>query len=387
MNLLRVIAQYRSARGKLDLDSVVAPLRAKRPEEALAALDQVLNKQLEVRVFPRREEYRVQTDWFHVLMPEDQNRYLGFVQTLIAARSALLDPAHVDSSDIHRALDRLEDAKEDQAWVEELMRSDEDMFKHGPFTIVLAPHVSRGAAEECISVLDEASAKVRARFPKVLYGKVIVRRDLKPKGSNEPSPHAKGMVAGSYVEQRDFINLSLYATPERNSVMTLIHEFGHRFHTKFLDSDQRKRFQELTEVGDTQTEPFTLNERNQAADEYLTLFRRHREEDYPPPDEVLSEKSQRWTEHFPRDEWKAKVAPLRRKFVDEKDESVADALHAAIAIANMPGTYRVVTNKPSPLYASAYGSTSWTENFAESFLAVCMGKALPEGIQTFMDAL
>jgi hypothetical protein len=285
-------------------------------------------------------------------------------------------------------LDLLDDVKSNLVWVESVMREQEDEFTHGPFKILLMANASDGL-DEALKTLDAAADKVRSKFPGVLYGKVYVRSGLKQKGTFDPAPQSGGLVAGSYVAAGDFINLSLYATPDRNSVMTLIHEFGHRYHTRFLHGDAREKFIQLSTVGDVQEEFFSLSERRQIADEYLALFREHQKENYPDPDSFLSKRTQLFVNNFPRDEYRSKVAPLVRQFRDDKDNSVEAALRDALARAQFGGNLRVVLDeaKLQPQYASMYGMMSWQENFAEAFLAFVLGKALPKPIERFMVSL
>lgn len=90
---------------------------------------------------------------------------------------------------------------------------------------------------------------------------------------------------------------------------------------------------------------------------------------------------------YSRDEYKQRVVPLTKRFRDDKDDSVRDALRDALAKADFHGDITQVINTPQPEYSSMYGMTNWEENFADAFLAVCMGKTLPKGIQALMDSL
>jgi len=383
----RVLARHLTARGQFDLAPVIAFLRADKPDEALEVLDTLMRKKLDVGVTRKREGFAVHTDWFHSLMPEDQRRYVWFLQTLANVRERLFEftDEHDRRQSIEKSIDDLKDAvRDDVPWVESMMRGDEDAFKNGPYTIVLSPYVSRDAAEDCIKVLDAATAKVDSKFPQVTYGKVIVRRDPKPSGTYDKP--GGGNIAGSYVAAGDYIILSLYATPTRDSVMTLIHELGHRYHTRFLDHEKRKQFIELYEVGEVKKEIFTPAEREKAADEMIALWKQHQQENYPDADEYRSPRTGTWSELWPRDEYKAKVLPLYRRFL-EGDNSVEKALHKAYGVTDFPGNIVRTIGNPEPQYASSYGATSWEENFAECFLYHCIGKALPAALQSFMASL
>jgi hypothetical protein len=178
----------------------------------------------------------------------------------------------------------------------------------------------------------------------------------------------------------------MYATPERNSLMTLIHEFGHRYGERLLKGEKRDKFRQLHEKGEMVV--FTEAERKKAADEYMTLFEMHQREEYPDdPDTILSPRTREFAELKPR-EWKRKEVALLQRFRDEKDNSVWQALHDAIAMKSVSGDAEFPASPDQRgVYASDYGEESWEENFAESFLAVVLGKPLPKALQKFMDDL
>jgi hypothetical protein len=269
-----------------------------------------------------------------------------------------------------------------------MMRDDSDAFTHGPFKII--PLKGVVSTTEAVETLDKATALIERKFRQVLYGKVYVRKDLRPSGTYDARPGSGSMIAGSYTAATDTITVSMYALPNRNSVMTLIHEFGHRYHTRFLKGDDREKFIQLSTVGDVREDFFRLSEREGFADEWIARSRGFRDdENFGNGGPVyLSERAKAFFSGFPRDEFRAKVSPLSRRF-DDGDESVVPALREALARSQFGGNLMVVQDedKLQPVYASDYGSTSWEENFAESFLAFVMGKALPEPLQRFMAAL
>jgi hypothetical protein len=75
------------------------------------------------------------------------------------------------------------------------------------------------------------------------------------------------------------------------------------------------------------------------------------------------------------------VASLGKKFTWEKDDSVKDKLHDALALPG-EGTIKVRTSKilREPLAVTSYGAKDWKENFAEAFAFFVMGKPLPAEI-------
>ena len=375
----KVLARYLQAGRALapDISKIEALVRRKDFDEALSALDQFLIKELNIRVTKSSDHFNVLTGWVHSLDRGDQARFETFTHILWNLRYALRN--NRDEEVMWKSLDRI---KDDLPWVEEHSRGQDDEFKHGPFTIILTKG-AEGSVDEVLATLDAATAKIRShsRFQKVLYGRVYVRRGLR-----NHSPY--GGEGGAYVEQSDTISLSLYATPDRDSIKSLVHEFGHRYHTLFLNGDQRERFIELSTVGDIQRSKFSLRERRQLAAEQMALIREHQKETYPDPDTFLSERARLFYEAFPRDDWRA-LLPLIQRFRDEKDDSVAQELERALAQSQYGGDLEVVLNEGRyhPLHASRYGETKWTENFAECFLAVVLGTSLPEALQDFMEEL
>jgi hypothetical protein len=377
-----VAARYLLARGILapDVQRIEALVRQKSYDDALAALDAFLIKQLKVHVTKSSDRLHVLTEWVHALDDKDQGRFETIVTLLGNLRYALRHDRD-DTEVMWKSIDRI---KDELPWLEDLARGQDDEFKHGPFTIILTKG-AEGGLDEAIAALDAAASKIRPKFPKVLYGKVYVRRGLRG-----DSPHESGgQVAGVYVPVTDAISLSLYATPDRDSIKTLIHEFGHRHHTRFSNGDQREKFIELSTVGDVQRSQFPLAERQRLATEYMALLREHQKEHYPDSETFLSERAQLWFTAFPRDEWRNKVVPLVKRFRDDGDNSVAEALERALSSPQYGGDLTVVLNegKYHPLAASLYGETKWTENWAESFLATVLGLSLPAPLQVFMDAL
>jgi len=381
----RVAVRYLLAKGSFapEIKKVETLVRQSAYEDALEALDSFLVKQLNVWVAPRRENAHIKTEWLHTLERPDQVRFGEVVKLLLAARHLLMGTAP-EGMRIERIIDEVQ---REIPWLEEVSRGVEDEIKHGPFTIILTAGAGDGL-QEAIETLDAAADKIRPKFPKVLYGKVYVRRGLL-KGTYEASPHGSSQVAGSYVAGTDTLNLSLYATPDRNSLKTIIHEFGHRYHTRFLNGDQREKFIELSTVGDIQKTHFPLAERKKLVSEIMALLREHQKENYPDADTFLSERASLWWHSYPRDEYKQKVVPLVRRFRDDKDESVADELEHALGQYQYGGNLGVVTNEQEvrPLAASLYGETSWQENFAETFLAYILGTTLPEPLKKFMSDL
>lgn len=386
----RIAFRYLLAREQLapalhHLEQLVRQEDWRGAREALFAFGKTLG------VFFTGSGYRVSTEWFSALDPADQHRFLEFLKPLVNIWEVVFPRASgqharpFEQMWMDRQFDNL---REDLPWVQDAMRDESDAFKHGNFLII--PTKGVHDTSEAVKVLDEVSKHISPKFPHVLYGKVYVRKDLRPKGSFDARPGQGGMIAGAYQATTDTVTLSMYATPDRNSTLTLIHEFGHRYHTRFLKGDKREKFMQLSTVGDVQEDFFPLAERHKFAEEYVARLTGFRDdENFGDGGPVhLSERADKFFAGYPRDEFRSKVLPLKHKF-DEGDNSVVPTLKEALARSQFGGNLRVVQNEEnlSPVYASLYGETSWEENFAESFLAFCTGKVLPKSLQTFMESL
>lgn len=365
------------------IEQLVRSEKWNKAEEEMRAFGKLLGV-----FFLGGDRLSLRTEWLAGLDDGDEKFFIAFVRKLQDVFNAIYGSQH--HPDLYPTGQRWFDSGfreiyEDLPAVQELMRDESDEFKHGPFRIIPLKGVTDTA--EAVATLDKASHLIHRRFPQVLYGKVYIRKDLRPKGTYDPRPGSGGMVAGAYAHATDTITLSMYATPERNSLMTLIHEFGHRYGEKFLRGDKRDEFRQLHEKGEMIT--FTPAERQKAADEYMKLFEFHQREEYPDdPDTILSPRSREYSDKTPRWIQKQDQIPLRRRFVDQKDNSAWQALHDAIALKNISGDVKFPAREDQRgVYASDYGETSWEENFAESFLAVVLGKALPKPLQQFMESL
>ncbi len=335
----------------------------------------------------------IRTEWLHAADQEDEARFKEFVGLLVTAleRMALFEGADEDRrrearSQVSKLLAL---AEADAAWVDTMSRGQDDAFTHGPFQVILTSNAG-DKLQEALEALDKASSLVKRKFPQVLYGKVYVRNQTQTRGTYGAAPSATKIVAGSYVAAGDFINLSLYATPDRNSVQTLIHELGHRYQNRFLSHDQEIEAQKLWAEGSVTSEVFSHREREKIAEEWLAVFKKHQQEEYVDGGKVVSPRANLWANHsygLTRDEMRAKVIPHRRKFIDDKDDSAGPAYLRAIGRLDEPGDIALVTERDGPQYASAYGETDWKENFAEAFLAVVAGTPLPKGLAAFMASL
>jgi hypothetical protein len=368
----RVLLRYLLAREQLTpaLDHIEKLALSEKWGEADHAMNALKNK---LGFFIRGDTFRIHSEWIHNLSKPDQDRVLDFAHTLANIDQEIqagLNPG-LPRREVMWLEAQFRNAREDMRWLNEVMRDESDAIKVESFTVYLMGSLAQ--AEGAIDTLKKASDLIRPKFPKVLYGKVYVREGL------------NGNKAGSYVTATDTINLSMYARPDRNSVDTLIHEFGHRFEERFLGHERRKEFIQLYEVGDLKPVAFTHEQRLKAAEAMLSRWRKQRDD--PNYDwETIDEADREWLDVYPRERYKHYVIPLKKEF--DAGEPVDKELLKALGRLGESGDVVVPTEtNPTPLYASDYGSTSWKENFAESFLHFITHRALPEGLQRFMSSL
>lgn len=369
----RVLFRYFLAREQLTpaVDHIEKLMQTEKWPEAERAMNELLKK-LGFRIYG--DQFHITSEWFHTLNREDKERVLSFATTLrniVDEIQAGLDP-DLPRREVMWLEAQFRNAREDIRWVNEKMRDESDAVKVDGFTVFLTGSLSD--ATGAIDTLKKAADLIRPKFHKVLYGKVYVREGL------------NGSTAGSYVSATDTINISLYATPNRNSVNSLVHEFGHRYEERFLPHEKRKEFVQLFEVGDLKPEAFTHSERQKAAEDMVSRWQKQRDDPNYDWEEITDQRTLLWLHSYPQERWKHYVIPLKKEF--EKGEPVDKELRSAVGRLSESHDVIVSTEAhPQPLYASDYGSTSWKENFAESFMHFIMHLPLPEGLQRFMSSL
>ena len=341
---------------------------AQKWEEADRALQEMTRK-LGIRIYG--DQRHILGEWIHTLSRQDKQRVEDFVQVLSNIYDEIQSGKHaVKMREAMWVDSQFELAAEDLRWIQDKFRDESDAIKHGAFTIFLTEGVSDPT--EAIETLDKAVALIHPKFPQVLYGKVYVRKDL------------NGTTAGSYVGRTDSINLSMYATPNRGSIETLVHEFGHRYEERFLPHEKRQEFKQLYEIGDLKPVTFPKDLRQKAAEAMVARWKLQRDD--PNYDwEDMPGDTLPYLHSYPRERWKLNVIPLKREFEEGKD--VERQLIDAVGRLHESEVTQSTEEHPQPLYASDYGSTSYQENFAESFMHFIMHKPLPEGLQQFMASL
>lgn len=368
-------------------------VRRRQFKEAESVLTSLLRKDLRVRwsVFDPERAVTITTPWLTALHGWAADAFERFVKSLVDVLG-LIQGAMSQPDTVREVIAQLKSLQDTAQEVDLFASGHADGIKHGPYLIVLGA-VDVSHLEEIFETVDYATKLTRRRFPEVCYGKIYFREDI------------RGPEKGSYNNVEDTIVLSLYQTAERNSVRTLIHEFGHRYDARFLTHEQRVKFQELSYTGEVRIEAFSLAERERMADRYLALQDYHRQyihdltNESVDADDFMDERMKLWFQNVPKETVREFVVPWLKRFRDQNDTSaeVVRKLRAGLGMLNMPGNYKLQIGIDSvrPLYASDYGRDScredredgWKENFADSFLKYVIGEKLPPPLKAFMGQL
>jgi len=128
-------------------------------------------------IFPN-EDFKP-ADWFHGLGTSKRNAINSLQKELnvylMEASSLKAHPALIPSKVLRAA-----------SWAKSLrtleiasVAMEVTEMQRGPFTVVAMPGVSLSNVEGSLEALDEATARIRSKFPKVLYGKVFLTNHLK----------------------------------------------------------------------------------------------------------------------------------------------------------------------------------------------------------------
>jgi hypothetical protein len=240
-------------------------------------------------------------------------------------------------------------------------------LKHGPFTVVKMPGISKADLEGSLEALDAASDKIRAKFPQVLYGFVYL------------SPHLSTKRAASYVYSNDTIQLDVHARKRFSDMQTLIHEFGHRYDHKFLRKDLRDLFWKLSTQKVMETIHYDERLRSAVADESMQIARARRDGTAMP---VMSADLERWIRspygvgpyiktimtNFLSGKIDERKAHEEIKGKQDQDIETGKVLHA-------------------PLHVTPYGATKPSENFADAFSFYVLGLDMPPELAEIMAQL
>jgi hypothetical protein len=308
--------------------------------------------------------------WFNALGTAKRNALLWLYREGSRLRE-MVSPAH--QGQIHDAEKwRAYVVMELETWGKKLRTleiasqagEEERAIKHGGFTIVPMPGVSKTETDAALEALDAASEKIRSKFPQVLYGNVFF------------STHLSATTAAHYVYGDDTIHLSVRARKRFNDIYTLIHEFGHRFdHKFFTNKELRNRFWDLSTRKVYERINFDDRLRQAVADELVGVAKARKEGKTFTP---FSPEAEMWVKEL------HDVKGLMSAFLSGKlDES---KLHAEIKGHQ---DKLVMTGKVQhgPLAVTPYGATKPTENFAEAFAHMVLGMAMPPELAEIMAKL
>lgn len=310
--------------------------------------------------------------WAQALSAQRKNAWRKLVIDLQQAQlqvSAFMDTPTDPNGWLHRsALRYLQDLAKPLRALEIMSEvADEGgSFRHGPFRIFTVPGVTRAETAVALEVFDEASSKVRPKFPQVLYGDIYLATTLASAGSRTR--------AASYVSNDDTIQLSVRARKRFGDVYTIIHELGHRLDYKFVRGTPLYReFSTLSTHKEWEMVLFDRKLRVQVATELVQVAEDRRAGRSFRP---LSPEAELWVKQPEVD-----VKPLMTAFLAGKLD--AGQLHARLMgdkdLERMTG--KVLHE---PLAVTPYGATKVTENFAEAFAHFVLGMEMPAPLQAIL---
>lgn len=328
-------------KGEIDLDVV---------REAMAALG----------IQPNGDRWKIEADWFYGLGPRNQAR----AKTIITSLGHLVGyPDNVVDPVVLKTLSH------ELQWLEKASKTS-PTIQHGPFE-VYPLGVTRPQVEEALGALDAASKTLRSKFPKLLYGKVYITKNL-------PNGHS---TVAKYMEDGDVVYLSLKAKGTTGDVYALCHEFGHRYHRKFWkDKKQREEFNRLSTSSEYGQIVFDAALRKKLADEFMGTIEDRKAGRQSKVSELLS----RWLDHQMSRNLE-KLRPLSLRAI-KGDEDAARELRSLMA-GDKDVTVKTQEVIRPPLHVTTYGGKSPDENFAEAFTYFVLGKSLPAEIGAIMAAL
>lgn len=303
-------------------------------------------------------------DWFTALGTVKRNAILGLYKEFgryNRAREGMLANDSIDAQRRVRVLEHI--AKEWGKAVRtlEIATAVTDValeIKHGPFTVIPVPGLTKKQVVDALAALDTATEKLRPKCPRVLYGKVFFSTTLQ-----------KG-VAARYVEQHDTLYLNVRAKKRFDDIFTIIHELGHRHEAKFLSKAGHDEYWDLSTRKVYETIHFDAKLRDEVADECVLLAQL---KGLGKPLPTLSEPLILWLKS-PHPHEHGDVRALTTAFL--KGEIDERTLHAAIKSS---ADHDVMTDKVlhEPLHVTPYGGTKPSENYADGFAHFILGMDMP----------
>ena len=309
---------------------------------------------------------KITGDWYHALS-RHQQKSVEIILNRIHHYGLTLDDVYNDDVGWNLRM-----VANDVTKLESAFQAPNNEIKHGPFTLVKMKGVTAKALDESIVALDTAAKFLSRKFPQVVYGKVFV------------SPKLSGTNAmAKYTEVDDVVYLSVKARGIYGDVHDIVHEFGHRYFSKFwLDKSAREVFRKLSLDTVYEVISYPPDVKQSLAKELLSTVRARKGGKPLPPTSASF------------DTYLGYIlgGPDGRDLMDASKAAVAGGPKEAKSMVDL--FIRVVPDKVTtdkvlskPLAVTPYGGTSWTENFAEAFAHYVLGKPLPVEIQAIMDAL
>jgi len=308
-------------------------------------------------------------DWFGALGVAKRNAISTLRKKILA-----FDPGSFSPGDLEKPGIRAYLVMEVQSWgkairtleIATAVGDTEREIKHGPFTVIPVPGVTQAQQNAALDALDAAADKIRAKFPKVLYGKIFL------------ATHLSRKTVAHYVVDNDTVHLDVNANKKIGDIYTICHEFGHRFDYKFLDRDLKNQFWKLSTRKIYEVIEFDSKLREQVADEVVSLAN---ERVLGRPLPKMSSELVAWLKSpdGPND-IKRSIGEYLTGKMDEK------VLHAE---AKGKKDAKVMTDKVlhGPLYVTEYGKTNPGENFAEAFAHYVLGMNMaPELVEILSQA-
>jgi len=245
---------------------------------------------------------------------------------------------------------------------------EERMITVPGWKVVPMPGLTKTQVEGALEALEQATIKIKAKFPQVIYGDVYL------------STHLQRGVAAWYEFSGDKFYLDVNSKKRFSYVYTICHELGHRYDHKFLTNKElRQRFWDLSTRKVFETFIFDHNLREKVCLEVLEAIRAKKEGKGA---QMLSREAYAWVtaRYTPG----SQVMTLSTKYL-------ADALDDNGFVKELMGTkdFKVPTDKllHGPIAVTPYGGTKPVENFAEAFAHYVLDMDLaPEFVEIF-DAL
>lgn len=234
----------------------------------------------------------------------------------------------------------------------------EGEIQHGPFTVVPIPGITKKQVEDALAALDEASSKIRPKFPQVLYGKVFL------------SKHLKKNVAAWYDAGTDTLALNVLARKRVDDIYTITHELGHRHDFKFVSKAAKRKFWDLSTRKIFETVTFDEKLREQMAAEVVALAKYKATGKTPV---TMSDMLVMWLKS-PHPHLKGDIRKLTSDYLQGKLEE-KDLFEAVKGKRDEELSTGKVLH--GPLSVTPYGATKVGENYAEAFAHFVLGMNMP----------